>query len=518
VTRRAASAITGLFLVTGLVGLLHHEMWRDELEIWLIAVGSRGLGDLLANMSTEGHPVLWYALNFALARITSDPLAMQLLNLAAATAAVFVFLRRAPFPPIQRLAFCFGYYLLYEFTVISRGYALGLLLVFAFCSRFARVRRVDWLAAGLLFLLANTTLYGTIVAAHVVLLAVGQALGDRQAERLRRDRLPLLAVLVGVAAGFGHTWLQALAIGSAHADAYTPEHDVTWVARCLGTMFRGAVPVADPTNVHSWNSHVLELLPQTWSSWIGALGGVGGLALALRALGRRPVLAGVFRSGSLTMLAIVFFVWFGSMRHHGQVFLWFVVCCWLAEGLRPLAGAPSGLPTAPAGAVAPGGRLLTALLVAQVVAGAQAWAIDLARPFSNARAVGVLLRRPEVDGVRLVGSVDYAIQPVAAYAGRAFYYPESGRVGTFLDWGPGRRRVSLVEVLEDVRRLLQLERRDVILVLNYPPEPLDPGEQVRLGEGARLLCFAGLVGAIVPDEDYYLCRAFLEEPARGPGR
>ena len=69
-----------LFLVLGFVGVLNHELWRDEAEIWIIARDSGTLSELLVNMGTEGHPALWYLLNFLLTRATTDPLAMQLLQ------------------------------------------------------------------------------------------------------------------------------------------------------------------------------------------------------------------------------------------------------------------------------------------------------------------------------------------------------------------------------------------------------------------------------------------------------
>ena len=35
-----------LFVLLGLIGILHHEMWRDELEIWLLARDSGSMREL----------------------------------------------------------------------------------------------------------------------------------------------------------------------------------------------------------------------------------------------------------------------------------------------------------------------------------------------------------------------------------------------------------------------------------------------------------------------------------------
>jgi hypothetical protein len=515
-TAPAAALETALvgatFVVLGLVGIANHEMWRDELEIWLIARDSGSVGQLFHNMGTQGHPAVWYLLNYVLTRFTTNPLAMQLANLAIGTSAAILFYRHAPFSRLQRLLFCCGYFMLFEYTIISRSYALGLLLVFAFCIRFRRLRRLDLGGAVLLVVLANTTVYSMIIAAHIVLLVALQALFADRTERPWFDRrwlTPLAIVLMGVALSFGHTWAQARAMGPAHVGAYSPTHDVTWVASCLSTIVRGAVPLPDFSEFHFWNSNLLQMLPPPMGIYLGALLAVVLLVLATWRFRGRPALSLVFILGSATMLSITFFVWYGWVRHHGQVFLWYVVCCWLWYGLGSTRTTLSGkvlLEQRTSGA------LLTVLLLLQTLAGAHAYAMDLLHPFSNAKATGRHLSRGELQDVTLVGSVDYSIQPVAAYLDQPFYYPESGEFRTFLDWGPSRRLVSVETVLRDSLRLLDEHRRDVVLVSNFQPGSIEPGQSLRLGQDAKLQCFARFVGALVPDENYHLCRVHASVP------
>lgn len=505
--------VVAAFLALGMVGLANHEMWRDELEIWLIARDSGSVGQLFQNMSTQGHPAVWYLLNFLLTRLTTNPLAMQLLNLAIGASAVALFFRRAPFTLAQRLLFCFGYFMLFEFTVISRGYGLGLLLIFAFCIRFQERRRLDLTGAAILLLLANTTVYGMITAAHVALLLAIQAFADRRHRQPWLDPAwvaSLAVVLTGVAVAFGHTWMQGRAMGPAHVDAYAPAHDLTWVASCLSTVIRGAIPLPDFSLYHFWNSNLLQLLPGSSGIFIGALLAVTLLALATYRFRSEPSLAFVFILGSATMLSITFFVWYGWVRHHGQVFLWYVVCCWLWYGLACSNSAEED--DSPARWNGPAGATLTALLLLQAVAGTHAYAMDLLHPFSNAKATGQYLNQDEFADVTLVGSVDYSMQPIAAYLDRKFYYPESGEYRTFLDWGPSRRLVPADTVLRDSLSLLEQDQRDVVIVFNFQPGNLEPGETVRLGQGARLQCFARFDGALVPDENYHLCRVYAVRP------
>src|SRR5262245_42119218 len=54
-----------------------HEMFRDELQAWLIARDSHSLPDLFHNMRYEGHPAVWQMLLYFPAHLSWNPLSMQ---------------------------------------------------------------------------------------------------------------------------------------------------------------------------------------------------------------------------------------------------------------------------------------------------------------------------------------------------------------------------------------------------------------------------------------------------------
>ncbi|MEO0458839.1 MAG: hypothetical protein AAF152_19975, partial [Cyanobacteria bacterium P01_A01_bin.114] len=139
-------SLTGIFAVIGLVGVLRHEMWRDELQAWLLARDSTSIIDLFQNTRTEAHPALWHLCLYGLAQISHNPLIMQLFHLTVATASVYLIARFSPFTQLQRTLLAFGYFSLYEYAVISRSYALGVFFVFLFCSLYGRYQ--TQLAAG----------------------------------------------------------------------------------------------------------------------------------------------------------------------------------------------------------------------------------------------------------------------------------------------------------------------------------------------------------------------------------
>jgi len=153
-----------LFFSLGIIGILHHEMWRDELQSWLIAKDSSSMIDLLNNLRYEGHPALWHSCLYLITRFTHNPLAMQIFHLLLATSVIYVFIEFSPFTRFQKILFTFGYFPFYEYSIISRSYSLGILLIFMFCALYPTRNLSYFPLSVILALLANTHAYGLIIA------------------------------------------------------------------------------------------------------------------------------------------------------------------------------------------------------------------------------------------------------------------------------------------------------------------------------------------------------------------
>src|ERR1700733_8085377 len=85
--------VTGVFFIIVLFGLIHHQMWRDELQAWLLARDSNSIPQLLRNMRYDGHPALWHSFLFVITRFTHNPVYMQALHLIFACGFIFIFNR-----------------------------------------------------------------------------------------------------------------------------------------------------------------------------------------------------------------------------------------------------------------------------------------------------------------------------------------------------------------------------------------------------------------------------------------
>lgn len=496
----AAMVTVGFFLV-GLATILNHEMWRDELQAWLIAKESGSLLELARNMRYDGHPPLWYLLLYALSRATQNPASMQALHLAIATATCYVFARFAPFPRLQRALFCFGYFPLYEYAAISRNYASGVLLLFCFCAAYRRdtAAKNYPLLALLLALMASTNAYAFMLSAALAAMLAFEVWRDR-ADRatLRTKARGIVAACLIYAAGAGLSVLQMLPpADSGNILGWYFNLSPSGIIFILTVIWRGLVPV--PAVAHQfWNTNYVESEPTA------ALLALVLLAVTSLALARRRAALLAYLLGTGAILLFTFTKFYGSARHHGHVYLLLVACLWLAARMPEEKLKDRLLDRASRALSRPWRHAFTALLLAHVALAALFCYADLKYPFSRSRDVAEFMREEGLTGAGdlIVGGEDAHVSPVTAFLGRKVYYARGDREGTFIVWDRDWRFWPSQDVLGAARRKAA-ERREGVLVIST--WSLDGS-----GSARRLAEFNGSI----TDENYYL---YVVEPETAEG-
>ena len=147
-----------------------HEPWADEAQAWVLARDNSFWEIFRYRLHYEGHPVDWYFLLRVLHLAHVPWWALGWCCGVIAFAGVAVWLRWSPFPLVVRVLLPFSFFVLYQYGVVIRSYALFPLLLFGLCALYcAGRRRVVWFAvvAGLL---ANVCLQGAIVSGIFTLL------------------------------------------------------------------------------------------------------------------------------------------------------------------------------------------------------------------------------------------------------------------------------------------------------------------------------------------------------------
>jgi len=472
------------FFLLGLLLILNHPLWQDEWQAWLIGRDSRSLFGLFHNFRYDGHPGLWYLALYGVSRFTGDPLALQLLHLTLASAAVWVFLRYSPFTRLQKILFIFGYFPFFEYAVLSRNYAPGVLLLFTYCALYPRkFPRRYLLLAAILFLLCQASVYGVLLAlALAVSLACGEFTGHR--EYLSQHRYEFLAAAGLVLTGVVLSVLQLLPpADSGFATGWRFHFDGPALLRTFGTIWDSYVPLPACTE-HWWNTNILS---QPYLKLFFSLLLLAGSLLLLR---RRPAALLLFVLGALALLSFTYIKYPGSVRHHGHLFLLLLAALWLSAEYPPALTASAGR-----GAPERWRRIfITLLFSAQLTAGLLAAAWSLTTPFSAGKETAQFIQERQLAGMLLAGDEDDAASVVSGYLNRPIYYLGPERFGTFVIWDQRRQSLKVPEVLQRARQLAARRRQDVLLLLNRPAP----------GPAPDLLPVRQFTRSIVPAETYYV--------------
>lgn len=156
------------FILTS-VTAFKHELWRDEADVWLFARDTNFTG-FFEYLSNSGHPGLWHLLLLPFAKLNFPNYTIQILHLSIAAASVYLLLSYSKFPKYILILLVFNYYLLYEYAIICRNYAIGVFLLFAIAALYPKRFERPILYCFLIFLLCNTNLYCSIISSGIALI------------------------------------------------------------------------------------------------------------------------------------------------------------------------------------------------------------------------------------------------------------------------------------------------------------------------------------------------------------
>ena len=173
-----------LYTVVSVIGMFHHEVFSEEAQQLTISRDSTSVIDVYKNMLYEGHVTLWNTLMFFITHyISARPIYMQLFHLMTISAAVFIFLRYAPFNLTVKTLIIFGCYFLFVYSIVSRNYALGILLLFVCCVLMADPAKNMVKIGVVVVLMCFTHLFYVFAAAGIFLYLLFFTIGKKELHR-----------------------------------------------------------------------------------------------------------------------------------------------------------------------------------------------------------------------------------------------------------------------------------------------------------------------------------------------
>lgn len=510
---RFALMVTGGFFVIALLGMLSHEMWRDEHQAWLVARDANSLSQLLDNMNYEGNPALWHFFLYWITRVTHDPIYMQAFHLLIATSSIFIFNRFAPLSNLHKILFSFGYFPLYEYALISRSYALGILLVFGICALY-KTRAAKYILIGvLLALLANVTIYAVVLACCIAgILVLDYFLYQpKNAKATMQLAVGMIIFILGVAFSLYQIWPDK--DNSFPAPYATGLFDFSRWGEVSSKLFTTYLYVPQ-IEEHFWNTNIY-FKGSGSEGWVllSLIIFVAGIFVFLR----KPLMLLLYLGTTIGLFSVYYYTALMHSRYCGYLLIALVICYWLSEYYpeKKYYSSMAGL----------GKRIsapfLTAILSFSVIGAIVAYSMDIQYKFSPSKEVAIYIKENKLDSLPVVGITDFTISPLATYLDTKIYYPQMNDSGSFTIWSKKRKdQMSLQETVASMGAFMDKGKQKVLWIKDTAPQVSMDGksqqdmEKAILRNDLQVDLLKKFSPGIVGDERYFIYLVQKIDPAK----
>lgn len=442
-----------------LVLAYHHEMWRDEVRAFSVAINAASWGQLVTDLRAEGHPILWYVVLRVGYAVSHSKLVLPAAGIVVAIGAAYVILRHAPFPVWLRVLALFGAFLGYELSVVSRNYGIGVLFMLLACIAYSSRRERPWLLALMIALTANTSVH----AAMASLVLTAYWLSDLFDSETR----PAIFSYAGIAS----VLLALIGVGLALATA-RPTPDMAWAFSSskldVGAVLRSILVDPGKGLIGYRGASIAAAADLPWrfvhvdamaAARIIVNGCLGWLAWSLR---------GSWRALIALLITVVGFeiffrnVYTAGLRHEGIVLFLILAICWMTV-MR--SEHPSMLSRRIALGLLP--------LFAVQAAALPVMAVRYIRyQESNSREYGKFIRsNPAYRDAILVGEPDFMMESMPYYVANRIYMPRQGEFHyrVYFDNGAKRTDVLSLDRLVAISDSIACANRvPVLLAMGYP--------------------------------------------------
>lgn len=498
--------MTGIFLILTGVGMGNHEMWRDEHQAWLVARDAGSFSELYQNMRYEGNPMLWHSFLWILTQFTWDPVAMQIFHWLIAGSFIYVLHKFSPLSRTINVLLTFNYFFFYEYAVISRGYGLGLLLALLACAFFRSAGRKPLLMGGLLFFLANTSIYGALMASAIFgILFIEKFFGKQK--QVEASAGSVFTIGICWITGFILcVWQVMPEADNSFPVAYASgAFDTSRWWTCAWKIFTAWFSMPDMSRLEFWNTSFF--IPDDQASF--ALFPVLIItAFSMMFLKVRSVFL-VFVLGMIGMTALFYYTLLLHGRYLGHFLVLLVICLWLLsyfkeENARSMfSGWGEKIRK----------FLLPAALGVSAVGGVMAFMKDMNVPFSGSVEAVQFLNEKGLSEMKIVGATDFVVSCIPSELGnRNTYYPERGEWGTFVIWD--KKREATVDFNKVVAAAAaEIKKSDsVLVILTAPPNVNGPEgshllQNMVLSPDVEVRVLKMVTKTVVRDEQYYIYMA-----------
>lgn len=446
-----------LYIFIAGITIANHEMWGDEIHSWNIVKGSTSYTELIQNIRYEGHPPVWYTILWPVSRFTHDTGYIQAVHLVIASLTVFLVLFFSNIPIALRVLIPFGYFFLYEYAVISRNYAGGILLAMSLCVIIHRhFRYKQLLYYVLLFLMTNTHLLAMLLAASIHLYFLLMKYEQKQ-----KFSAIVCHAVIGILVALPSCYFMFPPSDSQmNTQFWVDKWDYHNLTAFIQAPIRSFVPMPAWWSTNFWHTQFLTELKDTHvllkALYILTALLFVWLAYTILKTNRKSLIL-FLANFSLSFIVAVLVFPMTSARYAGFLYIGFIVAFWLCCNESVIDKSKK--------------RLMALLLLVQMCGGIFASLTDIQKPFSYAYAVKELAGKVPA-GEKVV--TDYwAMNVVSAFADKPMYCVDMEKEASFLLWDGSLAAIykKQYRYTEGIEHYFQKENiHSVYMISTAPPE------------------------------------------------
>jgi hypothetical protein len=435
--------ITAIFLILSILLIINHEIWADEMRAWDISSSSEGFKQLIGYLrDSEGHPYLWYVLLYFISHfIVGNPESMKVLHLTFSAATVFLILKYAPFNKISKTMLVFSYFFFYEYSIISRNYAISILFIIIFCILYKEKYKNLIPISIVLFIAGLGNVYAFIISIILFLFLFFEIILERHNIKNGLNKIHVLIAFMVMVSSVACFYWQ---LGSQfNGTAISPSVSLIIKNIFFGEFFKiikiipeyvikSYLPISN-FNLHFWETNIIvTFLSNVNVIFVYLLGGI--LFLVPMLFLKKKVLF-IYILGNLSIAIVQVTVWGGFLRHIGHHFIILIICIWISYLKKEENCLITGLEKFSKKLI---NWFLIICLGFSLVGSITAYYYDYRYPFSSAKeAADYIKSEYDLNKIIVIGYKSHPSETIAGYLNKNLYYPysvEENKFSKFISW------------------------------------------------------------------------------------
>ncbi|MBI3520060.1 MAG: hypothetical protein HY062_11985 [Bacteroidetes bacterium] len=473
-----------------LIGVHCHEPWLDEAHHFLLVKNSHSFHELFINSRYEGHPLLWDMLMYIVFHISPHFFCIQLFHVMIGIISVYLILKYAPFGIFGKLGIVFGYFMAYEYSILTRNYAISVLLIILILIQISREDKKLILISGLMMLLCNTHLFSCFVALGFIPVLFGPWKKSMLSVKLWSVMLlmtGLILAYIQIMPPHDHFWQQynqepIFSVSRAYKAAWVP--------------LKGLLPIPDLFKINYWNSNVLIDYFKPLAAFMSVVLFIIPLMLMFK---QKQALLMFYITTMGVMLMVYLTPLMLTSRNCGFVSVALCAAIWIAKTTTPF---PLGSTKKILSAVYVG-----VILVIQLFSGVCIYVLDFRNDFSCAKNTADYLNAFVMQKPAPVLLTHHSSGPsLVLNSKHNIFYLESNKMGSFCEWNTYPFVATDSTLLR--RIFIQMKDKQMVVVLANEPHRMELLSRLNLKldiiRNLKTVKVREFTGATVSSENYYM--------------